>query len=87
MPRLPSILRAVPRASLARMRRRLRCAASYLWYASIYGACARGLGGGTPDAFDGLMRTLARRLDGGGGGAGTSRSALAQHEQPACESV
>lgn len=59
---LPDILRAIPSQRIARMRRGLECARKYLWYATIYGACADGLGGGVPDAFDGLMRLLASRL-------------------------
>ena len=59
---LPSILRAVPQKEIERMRRKLKCAQKYLWYASVYGECAPGLGGGAPDAFDALMRVLAARL-------------------------
>ena len=62
MPRLPDILRAVTPPRLERMRRKLRCARRLLWYASMYGACAPWMGRGSPDAFDGLMRTLASRL-------------------------
>ena len=60
---LPQTLLALSRkpSSLDKMRRRLHCARSFLWYASIYGACAEGLQG-APDAFDGLMAILASRL-------------------------
>jgi hypothetical protein len=44
------------------MRRGLACARRFLWYASLYGACAEGLRG-MPDAFDGLMAVLAARLE------------------------
>ena len=59
---LPSRLRAVAPPALERMRRRLSCARSLLWYGSIYGDdCDVGASGG-PDAFDALMATLAARL-------------------------
>ena len=62
LPNLPAILNAVAPHTLERMRRRLRCASPMLWYSSIYGECAPGMGSGAPDAFDALMRTLAERL-------------------------
>mmetsp|Transcript_52437 Transcript_52437/g.135872 ORF Transcript_52437/g.135872 Transcript_52437/m.135872 type:complete len:102 (+) Transcript_52437:804-1109(+) len=65
-PRMPDTLRHVPRYTVERMRRRLRCARRFLWYASMYGACAEGLEHG-PDAFDGLMSILAARLQAGSG--------------------
>ena len=59
---LPAILRSVTPATIQSMRRKLHCARKYLWYSSIYGSCAPGIGKGEPDAFDGLMRVLAARL-------------------------
>ena len=71
---LPAILRAVPQRTLQHMRRRLRCARRYLWYASIYGACAPGLGREEPDAFQGLMRVLATRLEASRGRAAAGQN-------------
>jgi hypothetical protein len=65
---LPALLRAVGSHDLARMRRGLACARRFLWYASLYGACAEGLRG-MPDAFDGLMAVLAARLEREGEGS------------------
>lgn len=59
---LPTILSSVTLDERERMRRRLRCARRYLWYTSIYGACAEGIGRSTPDAFEGLMQVLAARI-------------------------
>jgi hypothetical protein len=68
LPQLPALLRAVGSRDLARMRRGLACARRFLWYASLYGACAEGLRG-MPDAFDGLMAVLAARLEREGEGS------------------
>ena len=62
-------LRDVTRAELRRLRRELRAWRHVLWYASIYGECARpdaavdALPRDAPyDAFGGIMRVLASRL-------------------------
>ena len=59
---LPERLRSIPTTTRQAMRQRLACAARFLWYASVYGACDEGASRGGQDAFDGLTAILAARL-------------------------
>lgn len=60
VPRLPQILRTITPAEEARMRAKLGCVWGRLWFSSVYGSCF----GEDPanDAFDGVLRVLAARL-------------------------